>query len=158
VGGGRRVALSEVATITDTHQEQRLWARLDGIPAVKVSIRKQPDANTVRVADDVDARLTSLRESGFVPGDVEFRVIQNQAAFIRSSVNSVRNAALLGAVLAMVVVLLSLQSVRKPVVLGLAIPFAILSTFVLMGLGNLTLNIMSLGGLALGVGMLLDNS
>ena len=158
VGGGRRVALSEVAEISDTHQEQRLWARLDGIPAVKVSIRKQPDANTVRVADEVDTRLASLRESGFVPGDIEYRVVQNQAAFIRNSVNSVRDAALLGAVLAMVVVLLFLQSLRKTIVIGLAIPFAILSTFVLMGMGNLTLNIMSLGGLALGVGMLLDNS
>jgi CzcA family heavy metal efflux pump len=158
VGGGRRLPLTEFATITDTHQEQRLWARLDGVPAVKVSIRKQPDANTVRVADEIDTRMVSLSESGFVPADVEYRVIQNQAAFIRNSVNSVRNAALLGAVMAMVVVLVFLQSLRKTLVIGLAIPFAILSTFVLMGLGNLTLNIMSLGGLALGVGMLLDNS
>jgi hydrophobe/amphiphile efflux-1 (HAE1) family protein len=158
VGGGRRVPLSEFATIRDTHQEQRLWARLDGVPAVKVSIRKQPDANTVLVADEVNARMASLSASGFVPRDVEYRVIQNQAAFIRNSVNSVRNAALLGAVLAMIVVLLFLQSLRKTIVIGLAIPFAILSTFVLMGLGDLTLNIMSLGGLALGVGMLLDNS
>lgn len=158
VGGGRRVALSEFATVSDTHQEQRLWARLDGVPAVKVSIRKQPDANTVRVADDVDTKMAALSQSGFIPNDVEYRVIQNQAAFIRNSVNSVRDAALLGAILAMVIVLLFLQSLRKTIVIGLAIPFAILSTFVLMGLGNLTLNIMSLGGLALGVGMLLDNS
>ncbi|HSJ64560.1 MAG TPA: efflux RND transporter permease subunit [Gemmatimonadaceae bacterium] len=158
VGGGRRVPLSEFAIIRDTHQEQRLWARLDGVPAVKVSIRKQPDANTVRVADEVNKRMASLSASGFVPRDVEYRVIQNQAAFIRNSVNSVRNAAMLGAVLAMIVVLLFLQSLRKTIVIGLAIPFAILSTFVLMGLGDLTLNIMSLGGLALGVGMLLDNS
>lgn len=158
IGGGRRVPLSEVATVTDTHQEQRLWARLDGIPAVKVSIRKQPDANTVRVADQIDARMASLSASGFVPPDIEYRVIQNQANFIRNSVNSVRDAALLGAIMAMVVVLLFLQSLRKTLVIGMAIPLAILSTFVLMGMGNLTLNIMSLGGLALGVGLLLDNS
>ncbi|HUF30773.1 MAG TPA: efflux RND transporter permease subunit [Gemmatimonadaceae bacterium] len=158
VGGGRRVPLTEFATVTDTHQEQRLWARLDGIPAVKVSIRKQPDANTVRVADQIDARMASLSASGFVPADIEYRVIQNQANFIRNSVNSVRNAALLGAIMAMVVVLLFLQSLRKTLVIGMAIPLAILSTFVLMGMGNLTLNIMSLGGLALGVGLLLDNS
>ena len=158
IGGGRRVPLSEVATVTDTHQEQRLWARLDGIPAVKVSIRKQPDANTVRVADELDARMASLSASGFIPADIEYRVIQNQANFIRNSVNSVRDAALLGALMAMIVVLLFLQSLRKTLVIGLAIPLAILSTFVLMGMGNLTLNIMSLGGLALGVGLLLDNS
>jgi hydrophobe/amphiphile efflux-1 (HAE1) family protein len=158
VGGGRRVPLTEVANVADTHQDQRLWARLDGEPAVKVSIRKQPDANTVLVADAVDARLKELNANRFIPRDMTFQVIQNQASFIRNSVNSVRDAALLGAILAMLVVLVFLQSIRKTLVIGLAIPLAILATFVLMGLGNLTLNIMSLGGLALGVGMLVDNS
>ncbi|HEU5049846.1 MAG TPA: efflux RND transporter permease subunit [Gemmatimonadales bacterium] len=156
--GGRRVPLAEVATVRDTHQEQRLWARLDGVPAIKVSLRKQPEANTVVVADEVDARLASLAESRFIPADLEYQVIQNQAEFVRNSVNSVRDAALLGAALAMLVVLVFLQSLRKTIIIGTAIPIAILATFVLMGLADLTLNIMSLGGLALGVGMLVDNS
>ena len=156
--GGGRVRLTEVATVTDTHREQRLWARLDGVPAVKISIRKQPDANTVAVADQVDDRLADLTGSGFVPSDLSYRVIQNQAGFIRNSVNSVRDAALLGAVLSMIVVLLFLGSVRKTLVIGLAIPLATLATFVLMGLADLTLNIMSLGGLALGIGLLVDNA
>lgn len=158
VGGGRQVPLTEVATVTDTHQEQRLWARLDGVPAIKVSIRKQPDGNTVAAADEVDARLTQLARENFIPSDIEYRVIQNQAGFIRNSVNSVRDSALLGAGLAMLVVLVFLQSIRKTIVIGLAIPIAIMATFVLMGLAGLTLNIMSLGGLALGVGMLVDNA
>ncbi|MDQ4079515.1 MAG: efflux RND transporter permease subunit, partial [Gemmatimonadota bacterium] len=158
VGGGRRVPLSDVAAISDTHQEQRLWARLDGVPAVKVSIRKQPDANTVEVADGVDAKITSLASTNFVPQDLEYSVIQNQAGFIRNSINSVRDAALLGAFLAMVIVFLFLGSLRKTLIIGFAIPLAVVSTFVLMGLGDLTLNIMSLGGLALGVGLLVDNS
>jgi hydrophobe/amphiphile efflux-1 (HAE1) family protein len=158
VRGGRRIPLSEVATVEDTHQDQRLWARLNGVQAVKVSIRKQPDANTVSVADAVDAKLASLQRSQFIPSDMEFEVIQNQADFIRSSVSSVRNAALLGAALAMLVVLLFLQSVRKTLIIGTAIPLAILATFGLMGMSGLTLNIMSLGGLALGVGLLIDNS
>jgi hydrophobe/amphiphile efflux-1 (HAE1) family protein len=158
VGGGRRVPLSDMATITDTHQEQRLWARLDGVPAVKVSIRKQPDGNTVDVADGVDAKITSLASTNFVPQDLEYSVIQNQAGFIRNSLNSVRNAALLGALLAMAIVFLFLASLRKTLIIGVAIPLAVLATFVLMGLSDLTLNIMSLGGLALGVGLLVDNS
>jgi hydrophobe/amphiphile efflux-1 (HAE1) family protein len=158
VGGGRRVPLSEVASISDTHQEQRLWARLNGVPAVKVSLRKQPDANTVTVAEGVNDKLESLVASRYVPEDLEYRIIQNQADFIRNSVNSVRDAALFGAFLAMVVVLLFLQSLRKAFIIGIAIPLAVLATFVLMGLADLTLNIMSLGGLALGVGLLLDNS
>jgi hydrophobe/amphiphile efflux-1 (HAE1) family protein len=158
VGGGRRIPLSDVASIADTHQEQRLWARLDGVPAVKVSIRKQPDANTVAVADGVDAKISSLAGTSFIPRDLEYSVIQNQAGFIRNSLNAVRDAALLGGLLAMVVVLLFLGSLRKTLIIGVAIPLAILATFVLMGLTDLTLNIMSLGGLALGVGILIDNS
>jgi multidrug efflux pump subunit AcrB len=96
VGGGRLIPLSDVAGVEDTHQEQRLWARLDGVPAIKLSIRKQPDGNTVATADDVDARLRQLARDNFIPDDVQYRVIQNQAGFIRNSVNSVRDAALLG--------------------------------------------------------------
>ena len=158
LAGGGHVPLLEVAAVRDGSREQRLWARLDGVPAVKLSIRKQPNANTVRVAEQVDDRLEGLAESGFVPRDVTYRTIQNQATFIRSSVRSVRNAALAGAVLAMLVVLVFLGSLRKTFVIGLAIPMAILATFIMMGLGRLTLNIMSLGGLALGVGLLIDNS
>ncbi|MEZ4650480.1 MAG: efflux RND transporter permease subunit [Candidatus Eisenbacteria bacterium] len=156
--GGGRIPLSEVAEVLDTNREQRLWARLDGDPAIKVSIRKQPNANTVAVADGVDARLADLASSGFIPSDVPFEVIQNQADFIRGSVTAVRNAALLGATLAMFVVLVFLGSLRKTFVIGLAIPLAVLATFVMMGLSHLTLNIMTLGGLALGVGLLIDNS
>jgi hydrophobe/amphiphile efflux-1 (HAE1) family protein len=155
---GGRVPLTEVAEVLDTHREQRLWARLDGVPAVRVNVRKQPDANTVNVADQVKGRLADLRASSFIPSSVQFVVLQDQADFIRNSVSSVRNAALSGAGLAMLVVLLFLGSLRKTFIIGLAIPLAMLATFVMMGLGNLTLNIMSLGGLALGVGLLIDNS
>ena len=158
IGGGRRVPLSDVASIADTHQEQRLWARLDGVPAVKVSIRKQPDANTVAVADGVDDKINSLAGTSFIPRDLEYSVIQNQAGFIRNSLNAVRDAALLGGLLAMGIVLIFLGSLRKTLIIGVSIPLAILATFVLMGLTDLTLNIMSLGGLALGVGILIDNS
>lgn len=156
--GGRRIPLAEVATVEDTHREQRLWSRLNGVPAVQLSVRKQPDANTVAVADGVAARIADLERSGFIPGDIRTAEIQNQAGFIRNSVNSVRDAALTGAILAMLIVLIFLGSLRKTFVIGLAIPVAVLFTFLLMGLGDLTLNIMSLGGLALGVGLLIDGS
>jgi CzcA family heavy metal efflux pump len=155
---GGRIPLTEVADVRDTNREQRLWARLDGVPAVRVNVRKQPDANTVRVAEGVAARLDALRQSGFIPPEIQFITINNQADFIRKSVASVRNAAISGAGLAMLVVLLFIGSLRKTFVVGLAIPIAMLATFVMMGLGHLTLNIMSLGGLALGVGLLIDNS
>lgn len=156
--GGGRVPLSEVAEVLDTHREQRLWARLDGDPSLKISIRKQPNANTVAVADQIEARLAELGATGFIPREVAYETIANQADFIRGSVSAVRDAALAGAALAMFVVLLFLGSLRKTFIIGAAIPLAILATFVMMGMGKLTLNIMSLGGLALGVGLLIDNS
>ncbi len=155
---GVRIPLSEVAEVRDTNQEQRMWVRLDGTPAVKMSVRKQPDANTVSVVEGVKAQLEHLQRSGFFPSDIRQEVVRDQADFIRNSVNSVRDAALMGALLAMTMVLIFLKSLRKTLVIGISIPLAILATFVLMGLTDLTLNIMSLGGLALGVGLLVDNS
>jgi len=153
-----RIPLSEVAEVTDTHQEQRLWARLDGVPAVKLSVRKQPDANTVAVAEGIGRRLAQLAGSRFIPGDIHYEITSDQSFFIRNAVGGVRSAALVGATLAMLVVLLFLGSLRKTFIIGLAIPLAVLATFVMMGMRHLTLNIMSLGGLALGVGLLIDNS
>jgi hydrophobe/amphiphile efflux-1 (HAE1) family protein len=156
--GGARIPLTEIAVVEDAHQEQRQWARLDGVPSVRLSVRKQPKDNTVEVADGVNRRLHDFAESGFIPDDVQFRILQNQAVYIRQSINSVRNSALLGATLAMIVVFIFLRGVRKTIIIGAAIPLAILATFVMMGFTDLTLNIMSLGGLALGVGLLIDNS
>jgi hydrophobe/amphiphile efflux-1 (HAE1) family protein len=157
-GSRERIPLSEIAEITDTHQEQRLWARLDGVPAVKLSVRKQPDANTVAVAEGVGNRLERLTGSRFIPDDIKYQIVADQSFFIRNAVEGVTSAALVGATLAMLVVLLFLGSLRKTFIIGLSIPLAVLATFVMMGMGNLTLNIMSLGGLALGVGLLIDNS
>ena len=113
-GSSQRIPLTEVASVEDTHEDQRLWARLDGVPAVKLSVRKQPDANTVRVAKELNEKLDRLARSRFVPSDIDFNVISDQSFFIENALAGVRGAALLGAVLAMVVVLIFLGSLRKP--------------------------------------------
>ena len=158
VGAGRRLPISEVATVSDTSREQRVYGRLDGVPAVRISVRKQPDANTVNVAEALGQRLEQLAASRFIPDDVTYEVLFNQSFFIENAVAGVREAAVLGALLSMVLVLFFLGSIRKTLVIGLSIPLAVLATFVIMGIADLSLNIMSLGGLALGVGMLVDNS
>jgi hydrophobe/amphiphile efflux-1 (HAE1) family protein len=155
---GTRIALTQIATIRDTSSEQRSWARLNGVPAVRLSIRKQPDANTVEVVDGVQATIARLESSGFFPDDIKNEVIFDQSGFIRDALASVRDAALGGALLAMMVVLLFLKSLRKTFIIGVSIPLAVLATFIAMGYGGLTLNVMSLGGLALGTGILLDNA
>ncbi|MEN1728083.1 MAG: efflux RND transporter permease subunit, partial [Pseudomonadota bacterium] len=157
-GSDRRIRLDEVAEVRDGFREQRLFVRLDDRPAVQVSIFKQPDANTVGVVDDVIERMKSLDASGFIPEDITYKITEDAAYFIRGSVRSVSAAAILGGALAMVVVLAFLGSLRKSFVIGLSIPLAVMATFALMGASGLTLNVMSLGGLALGVGLLLDNA
>ena len=154
----RRIKLSEVANVKDTHQFQRIFARMNGENATQLSVTKLPDANTVQVVDNVNSELERLEASGFIPDDIEFESTRDASFFIRSSIDSVSTAAILGGTLAMMVVLLFLGSLRKSFVIGLSIPIAIMATFSMMGMGGLTLNIMSLGGLALGVGLLLDNS
>lgn len=156
--GGARVPLSDLATVRDTSQVQRSWARLDGVPAVRIGIQKQPEANTVEVVDGVQAALKRLQESNYIPADIRSQVTFDQSGFIRDALSSVRDSALIGAGLAMLIVLIFLRSIRKTFIIAASIPLAILATFVMMGFSDLTLNIMSLGGLALGTGLLLDNA
>ncbi len=156
--GDSRIPLRDVATVRDTSQEQRFWARLNGVPAVRIGIQKQPEANTVEVVDGMEAMLASLQASSYIPRDIKYNVTFDQSGFIRDALASVQGAAVVGACLAMLVVLIFLRSFRKTFIIGVSIPLAVLATFVMMGVADLTLNIMSLGGLALGTGLLLDNA
>lgn len=155
---GRQVRLSDVAQVRDGYREQRLFVRMDGVPAAQVAVYKLPDANTVDVVDQVNATMARLERSGFIPEEIYYQTTRDPAFFIRGALAAVSGAALLGGALAMILVLFFLGSLRKALVVGVGIPLAILATFILMGLGGVTLNIISLGGLALGIGLLLDNS
>ncbi|MEP0773827.1 MAG: efflux RND transporter permease subunit, partial [Acidobacteriota bacterium] len=155
---GGEVALTDIATVLDTNRDDRVFVRLNGRPAVQVSISKQPDANTVRVVDGANAVLARLAREGFFPPDVVSEVIEDQAFYVRAAVSGVGQAALVGGSLAMLVVFLFLRSLRRTLVIGTAIPIAILGCIALMGVSGMTLNIMTLGALALGIGMLIDNS
>jgi hydrophobe/amphiphile efflux-1 (HAE1) family protein len=155
---GARVPLRDIAAVRDTSQEQRSWARLNGIPAVRIGIQKQPEANTVEVVRGVEAKIAQLARDGYIPADIQHEVTYDQSGFISDALRSVRDAALIGAALSMLVVIIFLRSFRKTFIIGVSIPLAILATFVMMGTADLTLNIMSLGGLALGTGLLLDNA
>jgi hydrophobe/amphiphile efflux-1 (HAE1) family protein len=156
--GRGRLRLGELAEVRDGHAEERLFVRLNDTPAVQLTVTKVPGANTVAVVRDLRREIERLEASGFLPPDLSYQTTRDPSFFILSSIRAVSTAAVVGALLAVTVVLLFLGSLRRGFVIGLSIPIAILATFALMGLGNLTLNIMSLGGLALGVGLLLDNS
>ncbi|MGB5832695.1 MAG: efflux RND transporter permease subunit, partial [Thiohalocapsa sp.] len=160
---GRRDPLSllrlgEIAKVFDGAAEERLRIRLDNAPGIKLSIQKQPLANTVSVVDAVDEELARLTDQGQIPDDVQISKVDDQARYIRQSLGNAVGAALGGAALAMLVVYLFLGSLRRTLIIGSAIPIAVLVTFVLMSAFGLTFNIMTLGGLALGIGMLVDST
>ena len=156
--GNKTITLGELARVVDTHSDERIKVRLDGLPGIKISIQKQPIANTVMVVDAVYEHLDWLRQQNLIPDDIEVQPVADQARYIRNSLNNASLAAISGTLLAMAVVYLFLGNLRRTLIIGSAIPLAIMVTFVLMGFGNLTFNIMTLGGLALGIGMLVDNT
>ncbi len=154
----RRVYLRDFAEVIDGTEEQRVFVFLNGKPAVKVSIQKQPDANTITVVDGVKERIEQLRKSGVIPKDMELVATLDESIFIRNSISNVTSSGLIGAGLAAIAVLLFLGSLRQTIIIVLSIPLATLAAIILMQLFGLSLNVFSLGGLALGVGIVVDNS
>ncbi len=152
------VSLQEVANIVDTHEDERIRIRLNGFDGIKLSIQKQPQANTVAVADAVTRRIAKLKTDRLIPPDIKITAVDDQAVFIRHALKNASLAALSGAFLAMLVVYFFLGDLRRTLIIGTAIPLAIFITFIMMDISGLSLNIMTLGGLALGIGMLVDSS
>jgi len=155
---GSTLPLEQLARIHDGHSDERIKVRLNSTPGIKISIQKQPSANTVEVVDAVNQRLAELQSQKLIPADMRIEQVSDQAVFIRNALTNAGMAALSGTLLAMIVVYLFLGDLRRTLIIGSAIPLAVMVTFALMGAGGLTFNIMTLGGLALGVGMLVDNT
>ncbi len=155
---GRIFKMRDVARVYDAHEEQRVLTRLNGKPSVMMSFFKQPNANTVTSADRIGKRLKELKRKKVIPPGTDSSIVSNQAAYIQSSVGNVGVSAIVGGLLAIIIIWLFLHSIKRTLVIALAIPVSILGTFILMDLADVTLNIFSLGGLVLAVGMLVDNS
>ena len=152
----RPVYLRDVASVRRGFKEREAITRVHGRESVELAVYKEGDANTVQVARRVERRLESLRES--LPDDLELVKIHDQSTFISSAVNDVRVAAVLGGLIAILVLYGFLRDARATTIVGIAIPVSVIGTFLLMYTNDISLNIMSLGGIALAVGMLVDNS
>lgn len=157
-GVSRRVYLRDFAGVTDGTEDQRVFAFLNKTQAVKLSVQKQPEANTIAVVEGVKRRIESLRQSGLIPADAVITPTLDESIFIQNSISNVATSGLIGAGLAAIAVLLFLGSLRQTIIIVLAIPLATCAAIILMGLFGLSLNVFSLGGLALGVGIVVDNS
>ncbi|MEW5785554.1 MAG: efflux RND transporter permease subunit [Bacillota bacterium] len=150
------VTLGQVAAVREELYNDKQLSRLDGEPSIILSIRKRTDANTVQVAQAVKRELDKLEQE--LAGEVVFAVSSDQSLFIRDSIMNLAQIALIGGLLAALLVFLFLGSVSATAVISCAIPLSMLATFTLIYFQKFTLNIITLGGLALGVGMMVDNS
>ncbi len=154
--GEAKLYLRDVAEVVDASEEVRVITRLGGNPCVKLSVLKQADANAVEVADAVLRRMEELRP--VLPEGINLGMVENQAEYVRSAIGGVRNAAIEAAVLLIIIVYFFLGSWRQVLVMILAIPLTLIFNFGLMKLAGFSLNIFSLGGLVVAIGVLLDNS
>ena len=151
------VRLGDVAEVTWGSKEREEITRVNGRESVEISLYKEGDANTVTVAKALRGRLAEWQDGKLPPG-VELTVLFDQSHFIQQAVDEVRNAALIGGVLAIMVLLFFLRDLRSTLIIATSIPISVIATFIAMYKMDISLNIMSLGGLTLGIGMLVDNS
>ncbi|MCT4565676.1 MAG: efflux RND transporter permease subunit [Maledivibacter sp.] len=152
---GGIVYLSDIADINMNYKDTEAIVKTNGKNSINISIQKQSGTNTVKVADKVNEELEKLKNE--FPG-IEVSVVMDQSEFIKQSIDNVVKNAIVGAFLAILILYLFLRNIRTTFIIGTAIPISIIATFTLIYFYGITLNMMTLGGLALGVGMLVDNA
>jgi HAE1 family hydrophobic/amphiphilic exporter-1 len=152
---GAVVTLQQVAEVHDTYEKLTRLVRVDGERGIRVAIRKQADANTVEVSRNI---LEQVEAVNAAYPQIRVAAVSNQGNFIERSISNVARSVLYGGGLAVLVLLFFLRNLRSTLVISLAIPISVVGTFALIYFGGFTLNLMTLGGLALGVGMMVDSS
>lgn len=156
VAGGMPVRLKDIADVRQGFKEREAIIRMAGKEAVELAIYKEGDANTVATADAIQARLEQIKAQ--IPPDVELTTIDDQSQFIRHSIADVKKDGVIGAFLAILIIFLFLRDGWSTFVVGLSLPVSIITTFFFMDRLGLSLNVMSLGGLALATGLVVDDS
>lgn len=152
---GSSVQLKDLADIELVSAEQSTISKVNGNPGISINIQKQSDANTVLVAEAAMKEVEKLKQE--LPG-VEITVIEDTSEYIKASLNQVTEHGLVGALLAVVVLYIFLRNMRTTLIIASSIPISIIATFCLLYFNNITLNMMTLGGLMLGIGRLVDDS
>ncbi|KGX90976.1 efflux RND transporter permease subunit [Pontibacillus marinus] len=153
---GAQLELQDVANIEDTFKDVTSITTVNGKSSVVLSVLKKTDGNTVEVADNMYAAMEDMKED--LPDDVNLDIVFDTSTFIKQSIDSVVQNIILGGIFSVLILLLFLKSIRATIVIGISIPIAIISTFTLMYFTGNTLNVLTMGGLALGIGMMVDSS
>ena len=154
-GGATPLYLKEIASVRFENARPENIVRINGERSIGLSIYKEMRYNTVKVVDDVIRQLAVIEQA--LPG-YRFQVITNQGTFIKNAIGEVKSSALIGIALAVIVLFVFLRRISITLIVSIAIPISVIATFNLMFFNGLTINIMTLGGLALGAGMLIDNA
>lgn len=149
------VFLKDVARVSLMNKDPQNIVRINGVRCIGLSVYKETGFNTVKAVEELSKTLESIKKA--LPG-YEFMIVQNQGKFIQASIDEVKNTALMGVLIAVFVLYLFLRRIKATAIISFAIPVSVIATFNLMYFNGLTLNIMTLGGLALGAGMLVDNA
>ncbi len=152
----RSVRLKDVADVRQGYKEREAVIRSAGHEAVELAIYKEGDANTVSTADALEQRLEIIRKE--MPKDIEMTAVEDQSVFIRHAIKDVKVDAVIGGLLSILIIFLFLRDGWSTFVISLSLPISIIATFFFMGQLGLSLNVMSLGGLALATGLVVDDS
>lgn len=150
----RIIYVKDLGTVVDNVKERTSYSRYNGKENLSIAVQKQALGNTVRIVNDVKKKIKEIKSD--LPGDVNISVVYDQSEFIKSSIGGVWNAAWQGGILVFLVLFYFLRSARSAAIVTLTIPISVMATFVLMFFSGISINMMSLGGLAFGVGSLVD--
>jgi len=150
---GVPIYLRDVADVIDSTEDRRQFMRIDGRPGVRMAVNKQSEENTVAVSEGIRAEAERINRE--VPG-VRVLVTNDQSIFIERAINNVQEHALLGGILVVLIIFAFLRDFRSTLIVSTAIPISVIGTFALLYFGGFTLNTMTFGGLALGIGMIVD--
>jgi HAE1 family hydrophobic/amphiphilic exporter-1 len=153
---GQPIYVRDIAEVRDTLKETRYIGRIEGEKAVFLMVSKRSGANTALVGKAVKAELENLKKT--LPSDIKFNQIMDQSDMIRGVTKDTANTAWLGGLLAVALIFFFLWNWRPTLIIGVSIPLSIITTFIALYFAGYTLNLLTLGGLALGIGMLVDNS
>jgi hydrophobic/amphiphilic exporter-1 (mainly G- bacteria), HAE1 family len=154
--GTRRVYVRDVAEVKDTHKEQRSISRVNGIPCVSLQVRRNTDANVVNVCAKIARALPQIQ--AILPGGAKLEIIYDESTYVKQSIKAMKETAVEGALLAILVIFIFLGSLRSTIIVSLSIPLSVIATFIMLYFNNITINLITLSAFILAIGRVVDDS
>ncbi len=155
LASGAVIELQDIADITYGTEDKNIVSRVNGLDSINISIQKQSDSNTVKVADDIVKEIEKIKNEY---DNIDLKTVFDSSEFIKSSIGNVISNVLTGSIFAVLVLYIFLKSMKSTMIVATSIPISLIASFILLYFNNITLNMMTLGGLALAVGMLVDSA